>query len=348
MTNYYLGVDVGNTKSHALIANAHGQAIGFSETGSASWEAVGWQGARAVLGDLIHQVLDSAGLGKNALAGAGFGLAGYDWPEDVEPHRELIDSLDLGAPYAMVNDAMPGLLAGSTAGWGVAVSAGTSVNCRGRDQKGRVGRVTGSSHLFGEHAGAVELVQKAVHVVAAAWTRRGPSTKLTAAFVDATGAKDVVDLLAGLSRERYHLMPAHAPLVFDVAAAGDPVAQDLLIWAGQGLGDVANGVIRQLDLEDTAVEVVLAGSFFKGSPRVIDAMRETIHALAPQARLLRLDAPPVVGATLLGAEQAGVSIPSIREALIASTGQLLARDAYGGVVTTKRHCRIPGPFQWLL
>jgi len=323
MTNYYLGVDVGNTKSHALIANAHGQAIGFSETGSASWEAIGWQGARAVLEDIIRQVLDSAGLSKNALAGAGFGLAGYDWPEDAEPYREMIDSLNLGAPFAMVNDAMPGLLAGSSTGWGVAVSAGTSVNCRGRDQKGRVGRVTGSSALFGEYGAANELVDKAVQAVARAWTRQDPPTALTAAFIDATSAKDTVDLLAGLARDRYHLSPAHAPIVFDVAAMGDPVAQDLLAWAGQGLGSLANGVIRQLDLQNMAFEVVLAGSFFKGSPRVIDAMREAIHALAPQAKLVRLNAPPVVGATLLGAEQAGVPIPSIREALIASTGQLL-------------------------
>ena len=323
MTNYYLGVDVGNTKSHALIANAQGQAIGFGETGTASWEAIGWRDARAVLGALIDQTLDSAGLGKEDIVGVGFGLAGYDWPEDEEPHRQLIDSLDLGAPYAIVNDAMPGLLAGSTTGWGVAVSAGTSVNCRGRDRQGRVGRVTGSASLFGEYGAANELVGKAVQAVARAWTRQDPPTALTQAFLAATGAKDTTDLLAGLARDRYHLTPAHAPLVFDVAAAGDPVAQELILWAGQGLGSLANGVIRQLHFEHSAFEVVLAGSFYKGSPRVVEAMRETIHVLAPRAKLVRLQAPPVVGATLLGAEQAGVSIPSIREALIASTGRLL-------------------------
>ncbi|MEA3337872.1 MAG: BadF/BadG/BcrA/BcrD ATPase family protein [Chloroflexota bacterium] len=326
MTKYYLGVDVGNTKSHALIADEQGQAIGFSETGPGSWEAIGWQGAREVLGDLIHRTLTSAGLDMGVLTGAGFGLAGYDWPEDVEPHRRMIDSLDLGAPYAMVNDAMSGLLAGSRTGWGVAVSAGTSVNCRGRDQQGRVGRVTGSSALFGEHAGALELVGKAVQAVAAAWTQRGPSTVLGGAFLEATGARDTVDLLAGLARDRYYLGPAHAPIVFDVAASGDQVAQDLITWSGRGLGDLANGVIRQLNFENSAFEVVLAGSFYKGSPRLIDVMRETIHAVAPLARLVRLRVPPVVGATLLGMEQGGLDAQTVRRRLIDSTGVLLDRD----------------------
>lgn len=52
-------------------------------------------------------------------------------------------------------------------------------------------------------------------------------------------------------------------------------------------------------------------------------MRETIHAVAPNARLVRLHVPPVVGAVLLGMERAGMNPSAVREALIRSTDELL-------------------------
>jgi hypothetical protein len=70
---------------------------------------------------------------------------------------------------------------------------------------------------------------------------------------------------------------------------------------------------------------VLSGSFFNGSPLIQESMAATIHAAAPGARLTRLEAPPVVGATLLGMEQIGLKLSKLREPLIASTKDLLNR-----------------------
>jgi hypothetical protein len=86
---------------------------------------------------------------------------------------------------------------------------------------------------------------------------------------------------------------------------------------------MANGVIRQLGFETLAFDVVMAGSFFAGSPLLAEAMGETIHPVAPGARLVRLDAPPVVGGVLLGIEQAGEDPLAVREALIVSTRGIL-------------------------
>ncbi len=57
-----------------------------------------------------------------------------------------------------------------------------------------------------------------------------------------------------------------------------------------------------------------------------DVMRETIHTVAPGARLVRLTVPPVVGAVMLGMEQAGVDFRPLRERLIASAAQVSARE----------------------
>jgi N-acetylglucosamine kinase-like BadF-type ATPase len=325
MPRYFLGVDVGSTKTHALIADETGHALGLGESGPGNPDGVGHEGLVAVLREATGAALAAAGIATGQIAGAGFGIGGYDWPSQREKMLDAIRATGLDAPVEIVNDAMLGVLAGTTEGWGVAVVAGTSCNCWGRDRNRREGRMTGFSWL-GEAAGAGELVLEAIQAVACAWTRRGPATRLTQAFVALAGARDVVDLLEGLSSNRVYIGASAAPLVFRVAAEGDPVAQDLIVWAGRELADMANGVIRQLSFEPLEFEVVMAGSFFKGSPVLAKVMRETIHTVAPGARLARLLVPPVVGGVVLGMEQGGVQPASVRQALLESTGKLLHYD----------------------
>ena len=322
MRRYFLGVDVGSTKSHVLIADDLGQALGLGTGGCGNPDSVGYDGFAEVLRTATDEALAAAGITRDEIAGAGFGIGGYDWPSQREPILQAIGTLGLDAPLEPVNDAVIGLVAGAEEGWGVAVVAGTSCNCWGWDRDRRIGRMTGHSWL-GEAAGGSELVLKAIQAVALEWTWRGPPTRLSSAFVELTNAQDVAGLLEGLSAGHIQLGSEAAPLVFRVAAGGDPVAHELILWAGRELGSMANGVIRQLGFEALAFDVVLAGSFFNGSPLLAVTMREVILPVAPGARLVRLHVPPVVGGVLLGMEQAGMKPAAVRKALIASTDELL-------------------------
>jgi N-acetylglucosamine kinase-like BadF-type ATPase len=324
MTRYFLGVDVGATKTHALVADDGGRALGFGESGPGNPDGVGYDGLARVLCTATEEALAASGVTSDEIAGAGFGIGGYDWPSQREPMLQAIQSLGLNAPLEIVNDAIIGLLAGAAEGWGVAVVAGTSCNCWGWDQNRREGRMTGFSWL-GEAAGGSELGLRALQSVALEWTRRGPPTRLSQAFVELANVQDVAALLEGLTIGRVHVGSEAAPVVFHVAAEGDPVARDLVLWAGRELGSLAVGVIRQLNLEAHAFDVVLAGSFFDGSPLLAEAMRGVVHVVAPGARLVRLSVPPVVGGVLLGMEQAGMAPSPVREALIESTDELLNR-----------------------
>ncbi len=108
-----------------------------------------------------------------------------------------------------------------------------------------------------------------------------------------------------------------------MAEAGDPVAQAVIRWAGEELGSLAVGVIRQLDLQEEAFDVVLVGSTVnKGGPPLLEPLQQTVWAEAPQARFVYLTAPPVVGAALLGMSVAGVDGATVRRALIDSTQAL--------------------------
>lgn len=311
---YYLGADLGATKTHTLIVDETGRALGFGESGPGNHESVGYEGMFQAMHQGLEHALHAAGLTRTDIAGAGFGVAGYDWPSEYEPTASVIDRLGLSSPYKFVNDTVPGLVAGSEEGWGVVVVSGTGSNCRGWDKEHkREGRVTGHGVLMGEGAGGSELLHRGMQLVGYAWTRRGPITKLADALVEFVSAKDLEDLMRGYTTYEYQIGAEAAPVVFRVAEEGDPVARELIHWAGCELGEMANAVIRQLEFENLAFDVVMTGSMFEGGPRLIEPMRETILSLAPRARLVRLQVPPVLGAVILGMEAANVrATPSIR------------------------------------
>jgi N-acetylglucosamine kinase-like BadF-type ATPase len=317
MSPYFLGVDIGGTKSHALIADGEGNAVGFGTYGPGNHEEVGYAGLRTALQTVTEKALSMAGLTKDQITSAGFGVAGYDWPSERQPTLDAIHSIGLNSPVEAVNDTIIGLLAGSSQGWGVAVVAGTGTNCWGWDKDHHIGRVTGVG--YGEHGGAGSLIDKALSSIAYEWTKRGPQTLLTSEFLHLTGAKDIPSLIEDLEMGEYYLGSDYAPVVYKVAVQGDPVALSIIQWAGSELGYTAQAVIRQLGIEQLEFEVVLVGSLYEMGEMLIEPMRQVITFEAPHARLVRLSSPPVVGGVLLAMEQLGLNPSHLREHLIKST-----------------------------
>jgi N-acetylglucosamine kinase-like BadF-type ATPase len=308
---YFLGADLGATKTHTLIVDETGRALGFGESGPANHESVGYEGMFQSMHDGLEQSLRTAGLKREDISGAGFGVAGYDWPSETQATAAVIDRLRLNAPYKFVNDSVPGLIAGSAEGWGVVVVSGTGSNCRGWDREHkREGRVTGHGVMMGEGAGGSELMHRCMQIVGYSWTKRLPKTALSDALIAYVGAKDLEDLMRGYTTYEYHIGAEAARIVFRVAEEGDQAARDLICWAGTELGEMANAVIRQLEFENLEFDVVMTGSMFDGGAMLVEPMRETIHKLALGARLVRLRVPPVVGAVILGMEADAFKVTS--------------------------------------
>ena len=320
---YFLGIDVGSSKTHALIVEETGRCVGFGKSGGGNHQGVGYDGLTGVLRESFERACETSGVGVAAIRGAGFGVAGYDFPSDREPHLQAIASLGLSCPLEVVNDGMNGLLAGATHGIGVNVTAGSSNNCRGRGRNGTEGRIVGNGITFGEFGGAYEIAARGLQMVNHAWIKRIPPTALTRIYTEAAGAKDEMDLMEGLSNGQYHLFPDLAMNIVDAAREGDRAACEVMEWAGEELGWLAVAVARQIDMQDEQVEIIQSGSVFEAGELIMRPMRELIHKHCPKARLIRLDGPPVVGAVVLGMEQTGFDGYAIRENIIRTAKELV-------------------------
>ena len=309
---YFLGMDVGSSKTHALIVEETGHCVGFGKSGGGNHQGVGYNGLANVMRESFAQACEASGVDVASIAGAGFGVAGCDFPSDRQPHLQVIAALGLSCPVDVVNDGMNGLLAGATRGIGVNVTAGSSNNCRGRGRNGKEGRIVGNGIAFGEYGGAYEIMARGLQMVNYAWIKRIPPTALTQIYLEATGARDEPDLMEGLSNHQYHLSPYLAVKVLEAARQGDAAAQDVAEWAGRELGWLGVAVARQIEMENEEVDIIQSGSVFEAGELITKPMREVVLQHCPKARLIRLDGPPVVGAVILGMEQAGFDGYEIR------------------------------------
>ena len=319
---YFLGFDVGSSKTHALIADETGQCIGFGKAGGGNHQSAGYEKFTNVLRKSFDEACQMSGIGEAQIDGAGFGIAGYDFPSERETHLQAISPLGIDCPLEIVNDGANGLISGTSHGIGVNVTAGSGINARGRGKNGKEGRIVGNGVDFGEYGGAIEIVLRARQLVNYAWIKRIPPTKLTRIFLEATGATDELDLMERLSNN-YHLPSSLAIEVTNAAREGDHAALEVIRWSGEELGWIAISVARQIEMETEEVEIVQSGSVFEAGELIMEPMRIIVLEHVPRAKLMRLNGPPVVGPLMLGMQMAGLDPYPMRKKLIESAKALV-------------------------
>jgi N-acetylglucosamine kinase-like BadF-type ATPase len=115
----------------------------------------------------------------------------------------------------------------------------------------------------------------------------------------ATPAAVTQALYTGKLRERR--LAELSPVVFDAATHGDAVARSIVERVADELIAMARALIRRLHMSRLDPDVVLGGGVFRTTDRAFfDRIERGIASVAPRARVVRLHAPPVVGAALIG------------------------------------------------
>ncbi len=313
----FLGVDVGGSKTHALLSDETGQVLGFEEGPGGNPEMVGYDGLTLAMQAAIKKTSKRSGIKLTQIDAAGFGIAGYDWPFQYTDTLQALQALGLSTDIlAVENDAVLPIYGGTTHAWGIAACVGTGNNVRGVDVHGRIGRITGNSSAYGEFGGAGEIMQTVQQRLAWMWTGRGMATSLADLLIRDCDASSLGDLIEGLVAGRYQLNSGQAPLVVQAAETGDVVAREVLTWNACELAESVLAVTRQLDLIEQYFEVVMSGKLFQVSELYRQSFIGSVQAGAKVAECKLLISPPVVGAVIMAMQTGGVRVELAKEMLL--------------------------------
>jgi len=301
-----LAVDGGNSKTDVALLDGTGRLLAAVRGPTSSHQAVGLEPGLRVLARLVGEAARRAGLPPEARPIAGQGvycLAGADFPSDLRLLRRGLQGARLATADLVRNDGFAGLRAGTSREWGVAVIMGRGVNVAGVAPDGRTLIHAPGDHTSGDWGGGGEVGERALSAAVRARDGRGQRTILERLVPRHFGLSRPLEVtraiyMGRISERRLDELP---PIVFDAAAGGDGVAIGIVEWlAGEAVG-LARSAIRQLHLSRLDVEVVLSGGIFRTRYGAFhERIRTGIRAIAPRAKVIRLEAPPVLGAALLG------------------------------------------------
>jgi N-acetylglucosamine kinase-like BadF-type ATPase len=306
-----LAVDGGNSKTDLALVSAGGELRALVHGATVSHQQVGLQAGAARLEELAVRAARDARLDPSLRPLAELAvlcLAGADFPSDVRALMGSLKPLKLARELVIRNDGFAGLRTGTGRSWGVAVIAGSGINCVGMAPDGRIATFPAVGDVAGDWGGGEGIGKEALFAAIRGRDGRGPHTRLERLVPQHFGFRRPITLTYALYRDRVpeSRLRELAPLVFEAAGSGDQVARAIVDRLADEVAGMAVAMIRRLRLVRTDLDVVLAGGIMRTRYRPFYERIETaVHRVARRAAIRRVAQRPVLGAALLGLDRIG-------------------------------------------
>jgi N-acetylglucosamine kinase-like BadF-type ATPase len=285
-----IGVDVGGTKTHVSIVDTTGASDDLVVPSSTwrSGELFADPGNLPRLADVIAGLRPLAGDSVVVV-----GMHGCDTEAQIAEATRVLTRL-LERPVTVVNDAQ--LLGfAEQEGPSLQMIVGTGAVISGALRDGTRVSVDGYGWPLGDRGSAHDIVSAALREALLACDRGdADSDPLVGALFSAFGATDAPGLaveataVAGAAE-----WGAHAPLVFEQAALGSPIARRIIEDSAQTL---ASGVASLRQRGAVGTTLVAGGGVIVNQPAYEQRIRERLAALEPDVDFVVVRRPPVVGA----------------------------------------------------
>jgi N-acetylglucosamine kinase-like BadF-type ATPase len=304
-----LAVDGGNSKTDVALVGEDGSVLALGRGAAFVPQSAGVAAAIDVIGETVRRALPGAVVPYADHIAAY--VAGADLPIEEERLRDEVLARGYGRSVVVGNDTFALLRAGAAAPWGVAVVCGAGINAVGVSSTGEVARFPALGRLSGDWGGGYGLGEEVLWHAVRAEDGRGPGTALVDVVRTCFGAVTVQDVVVGLHfgelpADRLHSLVPPLLAAAREEAGGDAIARSLVERLADEVAVLGTVAMRRIDLLDVPCEVVLGGGVLTARDPLLMALVEERYAeLAPQAKLVVADVPPIVGAALLGLDHLG-------------------------------------------
>ncbi|WP_168429318.1 BadF/BadG/BcrA/BcrD ATPase family protein [Microbacterium sp. K24] len=307
-----LGVDVGNSKTHVVVADREGRVVGVAS-------GPGLQSGLGGLDTMLTPLIDLAERASGARSGfdaACLALAGIDLPEQEQAMTRLAAEASLAERITVLNDTFALLRTGPDRGDGVAVVAGAGINCVGVRGDVHV-RYHAMGTVSGDWGGGMELGRETLSLACRAEDGRGEPTALSDAVPQHFGLERPLQVTEQIMRGELseHRLVELARVALETATQGDAVAQTLVSRVADEVVTFVETTRRRLTWPDDQgpLPVLLGGGLLQsGNEFLLGRIREP-YADGDRATISVATVPPIVGSLLLAYDLLGGDAPDAGE-----------------------------------
>jgi N-acetylglucosamine kinase-like BadF-type ATPase len=314
VTGVVLAVDGGNFKTHLALVGADGALLALADGPLSSPHQIGVDGCVALLDSLLADAAGDAGLNGAVPDVAQVMLAGADLPQEEEALHAALTARGWTGGLTVSNDTFAVLRAGTDSRWGIALVCGAGMNCVGVAPDGATTRFHALGAITGDWGGGADVGLAGLSAAVRSQDGRGPRTSLERAVPEHFGLDTPLRVAEAIhlgELPRWRLAEL-APIVLaaardDFAAAG--IADRLVAEAV----DLVRVALERVGAAGEPIDIVLGGGLFRDE-RLTARVAQELGQVARQANLVVVDAPPVVGAALLGLDRLGAGEDALARA----------------------------------
>lgn len=309
-----LGLDGGGSRCAAVLGRWTGEAtldiLGRGVGGTANPRVAGHDTARASLLTAIDLAFAEAGLPREPVASACFGLAGVGVAADRDAVLAWATHLPVAERVLVVADGMLPFADGAAEPWGVVLIAGTGSLALARPRGAALSaesvadRCGGWGPMLGDEGSGYALGLAALRAAMRAADGRGAATILRDAVVRRFAARDPADLVAkvhapGVGRRE---IADVAREVLAAADVGDPVAAALVAGVAAELAAHVRTLADRNAFAAGVYPLRLAGGLLVGSPLLRRLLVDALVASGHEPGSLVVVTDPALAAARFAAE----------------------------------------------
>ena len=303
---YFLGADIGGTKTAVVIATETGEVITLQNGIGSNYQSCGKENSFTVLNELVETACNRARIQKKDLDYAYIGVEGADLDYDFAVIKTILERLQIER-YDFENDGLIALRSGTEKGTGILVTCGTGSISYGYNKK-EIMRKGGFSSFFGERLGGYYVAGMVASAIIRGEDGRGTKTVMHELLKKQYSVTIQEMMKTEYPDQEYNGPDVHIALIstlYRAAHQHDMAALGILYDISKEVQTIVKAFRRDMTFE-TPINLVLEGSVFKNADPILHTMIKT--AIGDNYKLVLPDHDPVIGSVLFAMEKAGHTI----------------------------------------
>ena len=290
---HYLGIDGGGTKTEFALADSSGNIQKRLTLGPSNPNDVGMETCLTLIDEGIRALcVHVAPKNISLFAGLAGGISGNN--------RQLIAKHLSSYGFGKADNGSDAQNAVATCldrDDGIAVIMGTGAIAFAQKQ-GVLYRVGGYGYLFGDDGSGFAIGRDAIHAALKHEAGHGQPTLLTASVLNKCGSPTVLDALASFYSGGKRLIASYAPLVFEAAQKGDPVAEEIIRRNMTAVAELIAAAIKVSGLE-APTKTMLCGGIAHHNNAILPIISQELSGCVIDTSLRTCTEPMVHGALRL-------------------------------------------------